>query len=200
YRLSTVEINLPPLRERGEDIHLLFRKFSSDFAHKYKMPAIRLTEDAAEYLMKYRWDGNIRQLRNIAEQISVMENNREIDLVTIQSYLPHHDRQLPSLVESKKSESDFSSEREILYKFLFDMKSDLNDLKKLTLELLKGNDNQQVQENNKSLINKIYGQPEHDFDRDVPALPTSTNTNSDYSRTDNQDGDSQYVIAETIEE
>lgn len=201
YRLSTVEINLPPLRERGEDIHLLFRKFSSDFAHKYKMPAIRLTEDAAEYLMKYRWDGNIRQLRNIAEQISVMENNREIDLVTIQSYLPHHDRQLPSLVESKKSESDFSSEREILYKFLFDMKSDLNDLKKLTLELLKGNDNQQVQENNKSLINKIYGQPEHDFDRDVPALPTSTNTNSDYSRTDNQDeDDSQYVIAETIEE
>src|SRR5690606_41431844 len=100
---------------------------------------------------------------------------------------------------TRRSSDLFSTEREILYKFLFDMKSDLNDLKKLTLELLKGNDSKQVQENNKSLINKIYGQPENDFDNDIPALPTSTNTNSDYSRTDNQDDDSQYVIAETIE-
>jgi len=88
YRLSTVEIALPPLRERGEDIHLLFRKFSSDFAHKYKMPPIKLTPDAAEYLMHYRWGGNIRQLRNIAEQISVIETNRDINLKTMQGYLP----------------------------------------------------------------------------------------------------------------
>src|SRR5690606_29257990 len=166
YRLSTVEINLPPLRERGNDIHLLFRKFSADFASKYKMPAIRLSDDAAGYLTQYRWDGNIRQLRNVAEQISVMESNREIDLRTLKSYLPNRDEQLPSVV-NRKAESDFSSEREILYKFLFDMKGDLNDLKKLTLELLKNNDSQQVQENNKSLIKKIYGQPENDFNSEI---------------------------------
>src|SRR5690554_1583382 len=153
YRLSTVEINLPPLRERGDDIHLLFRKFSSDFATKYKMPAIRLDEQAVQYLKQYRWDGNIRQLRNIAEQISVIETKRAIDLPTIKSYLPDRNTQLPSLIETKKSESDFSNEQ-ILYKFLYDMKDDLNDLKKLTLELLKNNDSQQEQENNKSLINK----------------------------------------------
>ena len=203
YRLSTVEINLPPLRERGNDIHLLFRKFSADFATKYKMPAIRLTEDAAAYLTQYRWDGNIRQLRNVAEQISVMEGNRDIDLFTLKGYLPNRDEQLPSVV-SRKTESDFGSEREILYKFLFDMKADLNDLKKLTLELLKNNDSQQVQENNKSLINKIYGQADNEYDSNIPALPSTSSSLSganDYNRRDNQDDDdSQYLIAETIED
>lgn len=203
YRLSTVEINLPPLRERGNDIHLLFRKFSADFATKYKMPAIRLTEDAAAYLTQYRWDGNIRQLRNVAEQISVMEGNRDIDLFTLKGYLPNRDEQLPSVV-SRKTESDFGSEREILYKFLFDMKADLNDLKKLTLELLKNNDSQQVQENNKSLINKIYGQVDNEYDSNIPALPSTNSSLSganDYNRRDNQDeDDSQYLIAETIED
>ncbi|MDR2222134.1 MAG: sigma-54 dependent transcriptional regulator [Flavobacteriaceae bacterium] len=155
YRLSTVEINLPPLRERGEDIHLLFRKFASDFAHKYKMPPIKLEPEAANYLMKYRWDGNIRQLRNIAEQISVLQHNRDISLSELQEYLPLHDRQVPSVIGGTKSESDFSTEREILYKVLFDMKNDLNDLKKLTLELLQ-HDNNQVQESNKQLIQRIY--------------------------------------------
>lgn len=159
YRLSTVEINLPPLRERGEDIHLLFRKFSSDFATKYKMPPIKLDENAANYIKKYSWNGNIRQLRNIAEQISVIETKREIDLFTIQQYLPTRERNLPQLAE-KKSESDFSNERELLYKILFDMKADLNDLKKLTLELMKNGNSTQVQENNKNLIQKIYGNKE----------------------------------------
>lgn len=203
YRLSTVEINLPPLRERGTDIHLLFRKFSSDFASKYKMPGIRLTDRAADFLTQYRWDGNIRQLRNVAEQISVMESNREIDLMTLKSYLPSRDEQLPSVV-GKKSESDFGSEREILYKFLFDMKSDLNDLKKLTLELLKNNDSQQVQENNKNLIKKIYGQPENDYDNQIQALPssnTSTSEESEYlSATHQEDEDeNDYLIAETVD-
>lgn len=203
YRLSTVEINLPPLRERGTDIHLLFRKFSSDFASKYKMPGIRLTDRAADFLTQYRWDGNIRQLRNVAEQISVMESNREIDLATLKSYLPSRDEQLPSVV-GKKSESDFGSEREILYKFLFDMKSDLNDLKKLTLELLKNNDSQQVQENNKNLIKKIYGQPENDYDNQIQALPssnTSTSEESEYlSATHQEDEDeNDYLIAETVD-
>ncbi|UWX54549.1 sigma-54 dependent transcriptional regulator [Maribacter litopenaei] len=158
YRLSTVEINIPPLRERQEDIHLLFRKFASDFGQKYKMPTIRLEDSAVDLLLKYRWPGNIRQLRNIAEQISVLEENRSIDAATLNSYLPHSvGSNLPAVVNNKKSESDFSNEREILYKVLFDMKGDLNDLKKLTMELLKNNDTQKVQEENENLIRKIYG-------------------------------------------
>src|SRR5690554_2284289 len=136
YRLSTVEIMLPPLRERKEDIHLLFRKFASDFAHKYKMPAIKLDDNAVQVLEKYRWSGNIRQLRNVAEQISVLETNRIISAQALMGYLPQESNSLPAVVGGKKSESDFSSEREIMYKILFDMKSDLNDLKKLTLELM----------------------------------------------------------------
>nr|WP_298660583.1 sigma-54 dependent transcriptional regulator [uncultured Flavobacterium sp.] len=156
YRLSTVEIQLPALRERKDDIHLLFRKFAADFAHKYKMPSIKLSEEAVRYLLHYRWSGNIRQLRNVAEQISVLETNREIGLTTLQSYLPENEKSLPQVVGEKKSASDFSTEREILYKVLFDMKNDLNDLKKLTLELMQ-NGVAKVQETNKSLIQKIYG-------------------------------------------
>ena len=162
YRLSTVDINLPPLRDRKEDIHLLFRKFASDFANKYKMPTIRLEDDAINALLKYRWSGNIRQLRNVAEQISVLEQNRSITLEKLRHYLPDTGSNLPAVIGSKKSESDFSSEREILYKVLFDMKSDLNDLKKLTLELMEKGNNASVQEENKSLIKKIYSEDETD--------------------------------------
>lgn len=158
YRLSTVEINIPPLRERQEDIYLLFRKFASDFGQKYKMPTIRLEEDAVQLLLKYRWPGNIRQLRNVAEQISVLEKSRSISLVTLNSYLPNaNDSNLPAVIAPKKSEGDFSNEREILYKVLFDMKADLNDLKQLTLELLNSNDLSKVQEEHGPLIEKIYG-------------------------------------------
>ncbi len=145
YRLSTVDIMLPPLRDRKDDIHLLFRKFASDFAHKYKMPPIRLEDNAVEMLQKYRWSGNVRQLRNVAEQISVLETNREITTAKLLSYLPSEGSSLPSVIKTSKSESDFSNEREILYKVLFDMKSDLNDLKKLTLELMR-NDASKVRE------------------------------------------------------
>ncbi len=156
YRLSTVEIVLPPLRDRKEDIHLIFRKFASDFALKYKMPTIRLDESAIQLLQKYRWNGNIRQLRNTAEQISVLEKNRNIDAVILQSYLPNIGTNLPSIINETKSKSDFSNEREILYKVLFDMKADLNDLKKLTMELMQKGNNQEVQHKNKELIQKIY--------------------------------------------
>ena len=158
YRLSTVEINLPPLRERSEDIHLLFRKFASDFAQKYKMPTIRLSEDATDILLKYRWSGNIRQLRNVAEQISVLEQNRDISHATLKNYLPDMGSNLPAVIGAKKSDGDFSSEREILYKVLFDMKRDVNDLKKLTLELMKSGNAAKVKEENSSLINKIYSE------------------------------------------
>lgn len=161
YRLSTVEITLPPLRERREDIHLLFRKFASDFGQKYKMPTIRLEDDAVALLLKYRWPGNIRQLRNIAEQISVLEENRNIGAATLNGYLPNNTgTHLPAVVNPTKRESDFSNEREILYKVLFDMKGDLNDLKKLTMALLKNNDSQKVQQENEHLIRKIYGDEE----------------------------------------
>ncbi len=163
YRLSTVEINIPPLRERKEDIHLLFRKFASDFGRKYKMPTIRLTDEAIQLLLKYRWPGNIRQLRNIAEQVSVLEEGRTISAATLHGYLPNAGKtNLPAVIGSEKKESDFSTEREILYKVLFDMKGDLNDLKKLTLELLKNNDSEKVQEENENLIRKIYGKDDQE--------------------------------------
>lgn len=165
YRLSTVEILLPPLRERQEDIHLLFRKFASDFALKYKMPTIKLDEQAIQVLLNYRWNGNIRQLRNIAEQVSVLEHNRTVNAVTLQGYLPNVGNNLPAVISDSKSESDFSNEREILYKVLFDMKADLNDVKKLTMELMRSGNSQQVQKENEDLINKIY---KSDEDIDLP--------------------------------
>ena len=130
YRLSTIEINIPPLRKRKNDIVLLFRKFASDFAKKYNMPTVRLDEEAQLLLKKYRWNGNIRQLKNITEQLSVLEQKRAITASILSSYLPNPINNLPVLIEKESSNSDFSNEREILYKILFDMKKDLNELKK----------------------------------------------------------------------
>ena len=201
YRLSTVDIMLPPLRERKDDIHLLFRKFAADFAHKYKMPPIKLDDDAIQLLIKYRWSGNIRQLRNVAEQISVLETKREISLQTLHSYLPQENANLPSVIGSKKSESDFSNEREILYKVLFDMKSDLNDLKKLTMELMQ-NGSSKVQEANKGLIQKIYGKPEENaiFEEEprVEMLPNQNNLMQE--EFEDEDDDQNYLCAETVDE
>jgi transcriptional regulator with PAS, ATPase and Fis domain len=200
YRLTTVEITLPPLRERNEDIHLLFRKFVADFAHKYKMPPLKLDDNAVQLLQKFRWNGNIRQLRNVAEQISVLETNRDITLATLQSYLPTEGTNLPSVISDKKKDSDFSTERDILYKVLFDMKSDLNDLKKLTLELMK-NGSSKVQDINPNLIQKIYGSQENDSEIDFEEEPR-TAVMTPATREDNyhiQD-DNNYLDAETIEE
>ena len=142
YRLSTVEIKIPPLRERKTDIILLFRKFASDFAKKYNMPTVRLNDDAQRILQEYNWNGNIRQLKNITEQLSVLEQERAINGDMISTYLPDPKNNLPALISDNKSESDFSSEREILYKILFDMKRDLNELKKLTSNLKKTTSNE----------------------------------------------------------
>jgi len=201
YRLSTVEINLPPLRERQEDIHLLFRKFASDFALKYKMPTIKLSEDAIQNLIKYRWSGNIRQLRNIAEQVSVLEQNRTISADTLRGYLPTSTSNLPAVISSSKSESDFSSEREILYKVLFDMKADLNDLKKLTMELMKNGNVKDVEKNNEGLIEKIYGddntkREENLENLQVLSLPQDAETAQNYT----SDPNDKYHFAEEIEE
>ena len=201
YRLSTVEIHLPPLRDRKDDIHILFRKFASDFAHKYKMPSIKLQEDAVIYLVNYRWSGNIRQLRNAAEQISVLETKREISLPTLKSYLPQQGSNLPSVIKDKKSKNDFSTERDILYKVLFDMKSDLNDLKKLTLDLIK-NGASKVQEINPNLIQKIYGKSEEEtFFEEHPKMTDNNNNNQSHQEEFNdEDDNNNYLLAETVEE
>lgn len=137
YRLNTIPISIPPLRERKEDIPLLFRKFAADFAEKYRMPAVKLDEEAIRLLTSYRWPGNIRQLKNITEQISIIEQERLIDATALKKYLPAENNILPVL-SGKGHESDptFASEREILYKILFDMKSDMNDLKRLVYNML----------------------------------------------------------------
>ena len=193
YRLSTVEIVLPPLRERNGDIHLLFRKFAADFAQKYKMPTIRLDEQAQQLLERQQWHGNIRQLRNVAEQLSVLEQDRAIGVDTLGLYLPDHNTRLPAVVPSSAGGgSDFGSEREILYKVLFDMKSDLNDLKQLTLELMNSSSTEQVRSDNEGLIQKIYGEEQNQSER---LLPPRSESNTYPKKVDNN-----FDYAEEIEE
>ena len=196
YRLSTIEINLPPLRERKEDIPLLFRKFASDFAQKYHMPSVRLNDAAQHTLSQYNWNGNIRQLRNVAEQISVLEKERDLTPQILRTYLPDMGSQLPALKSDGKESSDFASEREILYKVLFDMKNDLNDLKKLTLELMNQETSEVVQEKNQNLINKIYGSnSSEEKSQNIESLAAD----NQYQETVNESEES-YDYAETIVE
>ncbi len=199
YRLSTVDITLPPLRDRKDDIHLLFRKFAADFAQKYKMPPIKLDDNAVQLLQKFRWSGNIRQLRNIAEQISVLETNRDITATTLQSYLPSEASNLPSVIKGNKAESDFSSERDILYKVLFDMKGDLHDLKKLTLELMK-NGSAKAQEINTNLIQKIYGSKETESEISFEEEPVNTVFSNQIEDNNFEENEEEFQFAETVEE
>ena len=198
YRLSTVDIPLPALRDRKDDIHLLFRKFAADFAHKYKMPPLKLDDNAISVLQKFRWSGNIRQLRNVAEQISVLETNREVSSLTLNSYLPQEGSNLPSVIKDKKSD-DFSTERDILYKVLFDMKSDLHDLKKLTLELMK-NGSAKVQEINTNLIQKIYGSKTAETEILFEEEPRNTTFNNQNKLHEDFEENEDYLFAETVEE
>ena len=156
YRLNTVQIDMPPLRERKGDIHLLFRKFARDFADKYRMPEIELTEDAVDYLERYPFPGNIRQLRNLVEQITVVESERRISTQKLAEFIPMEHQPPTISSQSKTGSSDFNSEREIMYKILFDMKNDLNDLKALTSELIRNRGNTEFSTSEKSLIQRIY--------------------------------------------
>ena len=203
YRLSTVEILIPPLRNRKEDIPLLFRKFASDFAQKYKMPTLRLNENTERILTNYRWSGNIRQLRNVAEQLSVLEKNREISPELIKSYLPNSNSQLPAIFKEDTKGSDFSSEREILYKVLFDMKNDLNDLKKITHDLINDENMGSINKKNKAIIKKMYQENDEindqDFKKDrksFEAVPLDTVKND----LKNEVEKDKYEYAETIVE
>lgn len=187
YRLSTIEINLPALRERNDDIHLLFRKFAADFAQKYRMPTIRLDEIATKMLLNYHFPGNIRQLRNIAEQISVVEESRMITGEKMGEYLPNNSGNLPAVIGGK-SNNDFATERDIMYKILFDMRSDINDLKKLTIDLMQSGSIDKVQEENHQLIEKIY-QEQHQQNTPVEVVQIPENASQNT-----------YDFIETIEE
>ncbi len=197
YRLSTVEISLPPLRERKEDITLLFRKFASDFAQKYKMPTLRLDQNSEKILNQYNWEGNIRQLKNVAEQMSVLEKERQVTSEILKNYIPEINKNLPALIDQEKKDESFSSEREILYKVLFDMKSDLNDLKKLTLELMENDNLSSFQKKNLDLINKIYGEKDKNADNSLEVIPNK----SDEIKANQEVGASdKYEYAETVVE
>ena len=163
YRLNTVPIKVPALRDRGEDIFLLFRKFAVDFAEKYRMPAIRLDSEAKNVLLNYYWPGNVRQLKNITEQISIIENEREIVALNLRNYLPDYGGiKLPAIIK-KDEDKSFSSEREILYKILFDMKSDMNDLKKLVFDLIRhGETDVTFQESNSRVIKNLFSEAKED--------------------------------------
>ena len=180
YRLSTVEIKIPPLRERKTDIILLFRKFASDFAKKYNMPTVRLNDDAQRILQEYNWNGNIRQLKNITEQLSVLEQERAINGDMISTYLPDPKNNLPALISDNKSDSDFSSEREILYKILFDMKRDLNELKKLTSNLKKTTSNESEKlDDIQSLIPKKFKEIDDSNNQNNVLLDNNYETKND---------------------
>ncbi len=155
YRLSQVPIQLPPLRERAGDVHLLFRKFTTDFSEQYRMPPLSLDDEAIEMLEHYPWPGNIRQLKNVTEQMSILETNRRINADTLLGYLPEtHRSRLPSTTGSSNS-SEGMDEREILYKVLFDMKGDLNDLKQLVMSLMK-NGGLQGGEAEAELVQRVF--------------------------------------------
>jgi transcriptional regulator with PAS, ATPase and Fis domain len=155
YRLNTVPIFVPPLRDRKDDIYLLFRKFASDAAEKYRMPAIQMDDDAQKSLTSYRWPGNIRQLKNLTEQISIIEKNRTINAETLLKYLPvHQSTELPILY--KGEEPAKFTERELLYKVLFDMKKDMNDLKQLVLSLMQNDSTSIALNENTQIIQRLY--------------------------------------------
>ena len=194
YRLSTVEINLPPLRRRREDIHLLFRKFCSEFAQKYSMPAIKLEDKAVKILVNYSWQGNIRQLRNIAEQLSVLEKNRLITEEVILKYLPNVEENLPAVISHSSEKSEFNNEREILYKVLFDMKNDLNDLKKLTLELMQTSNISEFKKNNQQLINKVYPEKNYSSQEDYEIV----NLKKDKTKNENKDFEDKFDYIEDV--
>jgi len=202
YRLSTVPIHLPPLRERKDDIHLLFRKFANDFADKYKMPAIKLTNDGVSYLQKYSWPGNIRQLKNLVEQLSVIEKTRDISAELLTAYLNISEETVPNVV-SKQTAGDNFSERELMYKFLFEMKNDLNELKKLVGELIThGSSDYKLTADQTALVSRMYKDPIEDTAHLLAPPPSVANVATPLAeKTENHnDEDFDHVVDSDFEE
>lgn len=162
YRLNSVPIHLPPLRDRKEDIHIIFRKFAVDFAEKYHMPAIYLDEEAQHLLANYSFPGNIRQLKNITEQLSVIEHERSINAAILKKYLPNYDQNnLPAVIKKDKISNDFT-ERELLYKVLFDLKQDMTDLKAVVYEMMKGKEGPlEYTKSNPAAVKRLYSESEN---------------------------------------
>ena len=189
YRLNTVPIAVPPLRERKADIHLLFRKFAADFADKYKMPSVQLSDTARTLLMKYRWPGNVRQLKNVTEQISVIEENKQITEEVLKKYLPtNSETSLPVLYNGDK---EGLSEREILYKVLFEMKKDVTDLKKIVFKVMQSDNDIPKEEVNSSLFEQLY--------REEDSLSTLENK-LQIERYNNQTTPENYTHVEPVKE
>lgn len=194
YRLNTVPIVVPPLRERKEDIHLIFRKFAADFAEKYRMPPLRLTTDAIQMLQNFYWPGNIRQLKNVTEQISIIEKEKEINSLMLRQYLPDGPRSdLPVLY--KKQEEEHFSERELLYKVLFDMKKDMTELKKIVVDLLEeGSDSSALEQSKALLVKDFYEDP-------IVSTPKTKSATPEYHvGRDNSDNFDSFHDTEIIEE
>ena len=183
YRLNTIHITVPPLRDRKEDTPLLFRKFSSDFADKYGIPPSRLEEEAIKLLLDYPWPGNIRQLKNITEQISAIEQKRSVSEEKLRNYLPKVKNNMPVLFKDQQKEGDLS-EREILYKVLFDMKNDLNDLKKVTADLMNGK--QPTSKKSEAIVQSVYkeleGNPSIMISAPTPKTKESIMTLQDHEK------------------
>jgi transcriptional regulator with PAS, ATPase and Fis domain len=194
YRLSTVPIQLPALRKRKEDIHLIFRKFAHDFAEKYRMPAIKLTESAVEILQDYPWPGNIRQLKNLVEQLSVIETEREIDDFILSGYMPIITEKMPSVIGEEK---DSFSERELMYKFLFDMKKDLTELKKLVLDVIDQGGNSPLSTEQNTVINRLYQEVNETIDSPSRLLPVAKDKDSEFAYDKSTDS---YEQHEEVEE
>jgi len=203
YRLNTVPIIIPPLRDRKEDIPLLFRKFANDSSEKYRVPVVRLDDGANQMLMNYRWPGNIRQLKNIAEHISVVEQSRNISAEIMHQYLPQsYDTRLPAIIEKEESgKNSYASEREILFKLLFDMKNDMNELKKLIHDIIENGkiDDYNLSDKHLQIINKFVA------DESILSQPPAyTQTGSEYAssisnnRRDTMIQDTHEIIEESL--
>ncbi|AQX04475.1 sigma-54 dependent transcriptional regulator [Elizabethkingia meningoseptica] len=204
YRLNTVQIDMPPLRERKGDIHLLFRKFAIDFAEKYRMPEVYLTEDGVHYIENYSFPGNVRQLRNLVEQITVVEQKREITSETLSHYIPmvSNAPMVISQPNQNNNHGDFNNEREIMYKILFDMRNDINDLKTLTSELIKNRGAGDLSNQEKTLINRIYTPETQQNVAQNSLLYFENNTNTAQNPTiisNTADADDSYEDVEEIE-
>ncbi len=197
YRLNTIPIYIPPLRERKDDIHLIFRKFAIDFAEKYRMPPLQLTVNAIQELSNFYWPGNIRQLKNVTEQISIIEQDKLIDTETLRKYLPAGaSSDLPVLF---KREDPKFTDRELLYKVLFDMKKDMNELKKIVLDLIESSDDHHEMEQTKALLVKDFGSEL--FNPKTSSEPTvKISTPSDNALDDDDQEIEDYDHSEVIEE
>ncbi len=200
YRLNTVQIDMPALRDRKGDIHLLFRKFAIDFAEKYRMPELVLTDDAINYLENYPFPGNVRQLRNLVEQMTVVEQNRTANSVKLAEYIPMQS-QLPAVIQKGGgiSSNEFNSEREIMYKILFDMRNDLNDLKSLTSELIKNRGNDDLSHQEKNLINRVFTQETQNQNHNSLLYFENNNSNAAQNPSMMKSAENNYEDIEDIE-